>query len=1337
MQELEEQKQHLAADMLEAAGHIVLLPRVIGPAQKRLRKAFVSWFTESWLPSAKPFVLHKILLPLSPALKANSGNDELWVSFDSLWAALAMDNMLLPAKVVDDYDVLQPLLRERHMAVDALPKEDYVGAGCVVDETEHGVVLLSSREFALERALHVVVSSMEPDLENEWRDSQQMTFTSRADDEAFEQDLLRHVASVKAEEFDNDQLLRAITQLKHKQKHGRRRRINKLWHKATLYEKRERYRPVAIVLSRLIEHIDGLRLVSELGHGGWRQAMHYFSRCLLGRGQLAAANAGGTGRTMSILAKTSDTAVSILCENVVSYTVDMLVEQVGPSRTKAAMVSFLLMLLVDEGALGGELLDVFVDITGAEDMSAQPGCNGAAAAAARGSNASGGGGGGGGHVAGPDADPFSVTTVGYDSPSATGLSTSLNTSIGNGSFFSQQQQQQQQQQSPSFQPQQPQPARWESRTGPMSPGRQGRRSRLNSISIAFNASEMTPAAAAAPAGRDPPTWLAGRVDWEDVVRLSSVDGFEQLSDSLFSQEGAWQVYLEQVPSLLEMQPHERDGFEEDEDGNLKSPGLSAFGIGFGFGGKASASRSRRSTGASSTAEAASVGSSSSDSSGGGGGGGGGQQGDDDNDGSTNAFSERLFRRLLVCLVLCPGMYTELVWQFVVLHLGSAVVPKGQAGVASLIQGHFDGFCPPSTYHRRVLLLRYNPRHDLPTHLHEVVQRTKLNRTAAIVAGRDIDELRDAFTGITSATWVVVMCSDIGFLKPLHWFLMEQAQAKRSEDHALPNVIVLCPVQGRHAEAVFGSSGPRSLGFGWSTSDVDKGMTTGPRQQQQQQQQLFGLPGTGGGLQPASAAVGAMSRSSNTAAGGGGSGGVGGGVGVARRQQPQSAISAGEDGRGSGEGVEKTKSKQAAVGGVTAAVTAAADTGRVRAQEEKGEAAEEAEGEKMHQSSRPTAAEQYLLRKSLHPGMRAGGGNLPALIEEGPSGQSESEDEAAWDGDSGGDKSGSASTLQRSEAFDFHEHSYSGSDDDNDDNVFGAAGALTPPPADEHELWASVGPMLQHGRSHSAVEDAYHQARAHSGHVSLTESLASGGTLGVGRGRWSTSSPGLNEQWVRDQEEVARQADARSFEAASPDAQEMEQQEQVEEEGEEREEREEEEKSREAAELRDILFKNGGVSQPSLRKRGVHGDRQAGSKAGGKAGGTAGKRLSRGSRPAPLDLGRVREDGDMSPGADDGHGDGALGVFAAPGPLVSVVVDRGAIEHDGVKELYGVEHCAEARGSNAGKERVSAEVTRSMEHYLVDTTQDFADALISPNEVACLLQFHRSKTSGKGPANSTE
>ena len=110
MQELEEQKQHLAADMLEAAGHIVLLPRVIGPAQKRLRKAFVSWFTESWLPSAKPFVLHKILLPLSPALKANSGNDELWVSFDSLWAALAMDNMLLPAKVVDDYDVLQPLL---------------------------------------------------------------------------------------------------------------------------------------------------------------------------------------------------------------------------------------------------------------------------------------------------------------------------------------------------------------------------------------------------------------------------------------------------------------------------------------------------------------------------------------------------------------------------------------------------------------------------------------------------------------------------------------------------------------------------------------------------------------------------------------------------------------------------------------------------------------------------------------------------------------------------------------------------------------------------------------------------------------------------------------------------------------------------------------------------------------------------------------------------------------------------------------------------------------------------------------------------------------------------
>ena len=43
----------------------------------------------------------------------------------------------------------------------------------------------------------------------------------------------------------------------------------------------------------------------------------------------------------------------------------------------------------------------------------------------------------------------------------------------------------------------------------------------------------------------------------------------------------------------------------------------------------------------------------------------------------------------------------------------------------------------------------------------------------------------------------------------------------------------------------------------------------------------------------------------------------------------------------------------------------------------------------------------------------------------------------------------------------------------------------------------------------------------------------------------TSSPGLNEQWVRDQEEVARQADARSFEAASPDAQEMEQQEQVE------------------------------------------------------------------------------------------------------------------------------------------------------------------------------------------------
>ena len=152
---------------------------------------------------------------------------------------------------------------------------------------------------------------------------------------------------------------------------------------------------------------------------------------------------------------------------------------------------------------------------------------------------------------------------------------------------------------------------------------------------------------------------------------------------------------------------------------------------------------------------------------------------------------------------------------------------------------------------------------------------------------------------------------------------------------------------------------------------------------------------------------------------------------------------------------------------------------------------------------------------------------------------------------------------------------------------------------------------------------------------------------------------------------------------------------------------------------------------------MHGDRQAGSKAGGKAGGTAGKRLSRGSRPAPLDLGRVREDGDMSPGADDGHGDGALGVFAAPGPLVSVVVDRGAIEHDGVKELYGVEHCAEARGSNAGKERVSAEVTRSMEHYLVDTTQDFADALISPNEVACLLQFHRSKTSGKGPANSTE
>eukprot|EP00056_Hartaetosiga_gracilis_P011738 m.179492 g.179492 ORF g.179492 m.179492 type:complete len:1774 (+) comp13569_c1_seq1:1310-6631(+) len=394
---LEAQRERLLPDMLLAAASTLLLPKVFGDVRERLRAHWIEIVNASVFSCSKPFVLHKIL-PVGPLLKQQSFSDSIWRSFDRLWAGMAVthsifnvvnvkENLRLDGNtsafdikkkanivVIDLFDTLSMELEERGVHTKRMNYVEFIrgrrkyvraksrrpklscaytlrqgtkmNTGKGKREEAPPFLLFTSLGYGEEDAMTCILHNVDPALEFEWQGYQQSSFDGASKHREFEENLLMLIQNMDPSNFDNDELLSAITRLKFNEKSRRRNELKKLWMKATVHERRERYRSAAAVMAMIHTHAQFVSLASPFVWCTWKDVKHYIGSMLGGRGRLAqVVTQSSTNQSVHILSGSTDAAAGMLCDKVLEDLTLLLFSRCGVRFGRLSLATFLIHLL--------------------------------------------------------------------------------------------------------------------------------------------------------------------------------------------------------------------------------------------------------------------------------------------------------------------------------------------------------------------------------------------------------------------------------------------------------------------------------------------------------------------------------------------------------------------------------------------------------------------------------------------------------------------------------------------------------------------------------------------------------------------------------------------------------------------------------------------------------------------------------------------------------------------------------------------------------------------------------------------------------------------------------
>ena len=230
-----------------------------------------------------------------------------------------------------------------------------------------------------ERLLDAILATVEPGAYREWLAARRASQQSRAKQRAFESDILRRMQSLSDSSFETDVLMEDLQGVQLRASAQRRRHMGKLWGKATLGDKRERYRSLAALGERVFTWLGALAAESEAFVMSWTdfvncvcQALSSFSPLSPAEGDNAASR-GSSARRKSGRARSplpgeegdgealfaGDTyALQAMKEALLKHVLQQLWRKGNASEARTAALAFVLQLLRGKGvmsAAGAEL----------------------------------------------------------------------------------------------------------------------------------------------------------------------------------------------------------------------------------------------------------------------------------------------------------------------------------------------------------------------------------------------------------------------------------------------------------------------------------------------------------------------------------------------------------------------------------------------------------------------------------------------------------------------------------------------------------------------------------------------------------------------------------------------------------------------------------------------------------------------------------------------------------------------------------------------------------------------------------------------------------------------
>jgi hypothetical protein len=219
-----------------------------------------------------------------------------------------------------------------------------------------------------ERLLNAILATVEPGAFHEWMDARRTSQHSRAKQRAFESDILSRMQSLSDSSFETDLLLEDLQGVRLRASAHRRRHMGKLWGKATLGDKRERYRSIATLGERVFTWLGALAAEDDAYVMSWPdftslicQALSSFSplsheegdtneRTL--NGEPRGSHANPEDESENALFAGDTYAVQAMKEAVLKQVLQQLWRKGDVKQARTAALTFVLQLLRSKDVMG-------------------------------------------------------------------------------------------------------------------------------------------------------------------------------------------------------------------------------------------------------------------------------------------------------------------------------------------------------------------------------------------------------------------------------------------------------------------------------------------------------------------------------------------------------------------------------------------------------------------------------------------------------------------------------------------------------------------------------------------------------------------------------------------------------------------------------------------------------------------------------------------------------------------------------------------------------------------------------------------------------------------------